>query len=159
MVEIRSFCRNLRAFLTITFFPVSTTTTKIGLEFGFNPIKKKKTKTASKKKDISRKNNKVYFDEYLDTLQAPSSVSVNPAATFQFNSIQHQQNFKRSPKFLPTKLVSHSIFHDEKQDRKSNLDFLGVFDTRKYFFIPPNRRNDGQQQDGIFTKLVKIFQK
>ena len=138
-----------------------STTTKIGLEFGFNPIKNKGTKRASKKKDVSRKNNKVYFDEYLDTLQAPSRVSVNLATTFQFNSIhqQQQQNFKRSPKFLPTQLVPHSIFHDEKQDRKSNLDFLGVFDTRKYFFIPPNRRNDGQQQDGIFTKLVKIFQK
>jgi len=134
-----------------------STTTQISLEFGFNPIKSP-TKTPSKKKDIYFSKNDVYFDEYLDTLQAPTNVKSQPAS--QFNSIQ---NSKRSPKYFSSQIISSptSFAPDEKLDRKSNLNFLGVFDTRKYFFIPPNRRSDaGDGQDyGIFTKLVKIFQK
>ena len=124
------------------------------MEFGFNPIRSG-TKTPSKKKDIYFSKNDVYFDEYLDTLQAPTNVKSQLAS--QFNSIQ---NSKRSPKYFSSPKISSPV-PDAKLDRKSNLDFLGVFDTRKYFFIPPNRRSDaGDGQDyGIFTKLVKIFQK
>ena len=70
--------------------------------------------------------NSIYFDPKLDTLQAPSEKT---------GQVHHNINVKRNIKRLRTKSV-------RKQDRKSNLDFLGIFDTRKYFFIPQNRRSE-----------------
>jgi len=140
-------------------------TTKSELEFGFNPIKK----SSKKKKDVyfrklHRSEESVYFDEHLDTLQAPGyDEQTASEASHQHNSIQ--KSIKRSPKyFLPPSYPSAQPslpVWDKKQDRKSNLDFLGIFDTRKYFFIPPNRRSDtvDGQDDGIFSKLVSFFEK
>ena len=131
--------------------------TGTNLEFGFNPIKK-----PSKKKDIYFRKadpQPVYFDEYLDTLQAPGYIKTVSEASPRHNSIQN--SIKKSPKhFLPHIPSPLNNFVDKKQDRKSNLDFLGIFDTRKYFFIPPNRRSDtfDGQDDGIFSNLVNFFQ-
>jgi len=136
--------------------------TGTNLEFGFNPIKKQQSKKT--KKDIYfRKADPVYFDEYLDTLQAPGYIKTVSEASVRQHHNSIQNSIKRSPKhFLPhIPSFSNNFVVDQKQDRKSNLDFLGIFDTRKYFFIPPNRRSsdtfDGQD-DGIFSNLVNFFQ-
>ena len=138
------------------------------MEFGFNPIKETVSgiKHRGKKKAVYFSKNDVYFDEYLDTLQAPGHESASPVSVVPeqpgpgYNSIQ---NSARSPKHFPHPSPSSRSAPDaEKHDRKSNLDFLGIFDTRKYFFIPPNRRSDtsdGQRRDGILSKLVNLFQK
>lgn len=147
----------------------SSTNNEINLEFGFNPIKKTNSggKHREKKKAVYFSENDVYFDEYLDTLQAPGLVSASRVSVASVrpgpgsNSIQSSG---RSPRHFPhpsPSSPSRSGPDTEKHDRKSNLDFLGIFDTRKYFFIPPNRRSDTsdeQQQSGIFSKLVNLFQ-
>ena len=125
----------------------SDTTAEPSLEFGFSPIKSKERKT----KDNRRKAKQdVYFDEFLDTLQAPGNTLSN--------SLGPAKNSKRSPKHF----AHHSQTNSLKKlnlDRKSNLDFLGIFDTRKYFFIPPNRRSDdtGSSSPGILSNIVNFF--
>jgi len=47
----------------------ASTNNELSLEFGFNPITK--TRPREKKKAVYFRKNDVYFDEYLDTLQAP----------------------------------------------------------------------------------------
>ena len=142
---------------------MASTNNELNLEFGFNPITK--TRPREKKKAVYFRKNDVYFDEYLDTLQAPGRTErVSAVAPVQsgpeYNSIQKSS---RSPKHFPhPSPSSRSAPAIEKHDQKSNLDFLGIFDTRKYFFIPPNRRSDtsdGQRRDGILSKLVNLFQK
>jgi len=68
--------------------------------------------------------NNIHFDAKLDTLQAPSK---------ETSHVHNNINVKRNISRLRTKAV-------RRKDRKSNLDLLGIFDTRKYFFIPQNRR-------------------
>ena len=126
------------------------TTTEVSLEFGFSPIQSKAKKTQDKRRKVKHE---VYFDEFLDTLQAPGNTLSN--------FLSAAKNSKRSPKHFPPP-SQHSqtrAFKKQNLDRKSNLDFLGIFDTRKYFFIPPNRRSDDSetQSPGILSNLVKFF--
>ena len=65
----------------------------------------------------------------------------------------------------------HVSIHKESKsnnynDNKSILDFLGIFDTRQFFYIPPStgaakaarRRSDPEQQpDGILSMLANFF--
>ena len=113
---------------------MSSTNNKINLEFGFNPIKETGSgvKHREKKKAVYFSKNDVYFDEYLDTLQAPGRVSASPVSVAPeqpgpgYNSIQ---NSARSPKHFPYPSPSSRSAPDAgKHDRKSNLDFLGIFD-------------------------------
>merc|ERR1711874_890961 len=105
--------------------------TKIkNLQFGFIPLSNKE------------KENEVYFDVNIDTLQAPRE-----------EKYPTTRNEKISPKSFRT--VSRNVHNSiRKLDKKSNLDLLGIFDTRKYFFIPQNRRNDIH---GVFSWLSNIF--
>ena len=124
---------------------------EVRLEFGFSPIKSKEKRTEDKIRKV--KQDDVYFDEFLDTLQAPGNTLSN--------FLSSAKNSKRSPKHFPPP-SQHSqtrAFKKQNLDRKSNLDFLGIFDTRKYFFIPPNRRSDDSetQSPGILSNLVKFF--
>ena len=97
------------------------------LEFGFTAVTKKNSKSET------------YFDPSLDTLTAPINV--------KFNS--------RTPKvFLPfRRSVTSQI---RKQDRKSNFDFLGISDTRKYFYIPPSRRSWESEPSRVVARLVSL---
>ena len=85
------------------------------IQFGFMPL------------PFENKPSAIYFDANIDTLQAPSDKK------------HHRKNDKRSPHF--TKVPTSIKTPVKRQDNKSNLDFLGIFDTRKYFFISRNRRN------------------
>ena len=103
------------------------------LQFGFQPIKKKPKTVFGKSTSTSD------YDGFLDSLQAPRVLRQrprSPAAT-------------RKSKGLA------------KQDRKSNLDFLGIFDTRQYFYIP-NRRSDEaktkrSKNSGVLAKIVRLI--
>ena len=124
---------------------------EVRLEFGFSPIKSKEKRTEDKIRKV--KQDDVYFDEFLDTLQAPGNTLSN--------FLSAAKNSKRSPKHFPPP-SQHSqtrAFKKQNLDRKSNLDFLGIFDTRKYFFIPPNRRSDTSEvsRHGILDNLVNFF--
>merc|ERR1712183_289517 len=123
----------------------------------------------------------------LDTLQAPGGVrqprasprsSPNlPSHLSPLSSSPSKTFYPSSP--LPTTVWSH------QQDLKSNKQFLGVFDTRPYFYIPPpnlrgaseqklhprrdssrqklpqNRRSDKppprQREQNIFAKIVNFW--
>ena len=86
------------------------------------------------------------FIEELDTLQAPGGVRQPRASPRSSPNLpSHLSPLSPSPqKFsphLPTTVWSH------QQDLKSNKQFLGVFDTRPYFYIPPpNLRRSGEQK-------------
>lgn len=127
------------------------TTTEVSLEFGFNPIKSKKKKIKDKRRKVK---NEVYFDEFLDTLQAPLQASGKSLSNFSVPA----KNSLRSPKHFSPHNKANSV-KKQNLDRKSNLDFLGIFDTRKYFFIPPNRRSDTSEvsRPGILDNLVNFF--
>ena len=111
------------------------------LQFGFTPIKKSKRekKHFEDKSFGSNTNDKPapYLYEDLDTLQAPGRQLSQPS---------------------PTSSISRN---HRKQDRKSNLDFLGIFDTRPYFYIPTHTRSDQSKQTSeernIFSHIVKYF--
>jgi hypothetical protein len=100
------------------------------LQFGFTPLTKS-----------SKQSNEIYFDPNIDTLQAPSEKK------------NHNKNEKRSQKYFTSvsRFVNNPV---RKQDKKSHLNLLGIFDTRKYFFIPQNRRSE---KNGIFSSLVNLF--
>ena len=91
---------------------------------------------------MNKKNSKseTYFDQSFDTLTAPINVKIN----------------RRTPKVvLP---FSRSVTSQlRKQDRKSNLDFLGIFDTRKYFYITPSRRSWESEPNGVVARLVSLL--
>jgi len=97
------------------------------LEFGFTPVPSKQDE------------NEVYFDASLDTLTAPIYLRTN----------------RRSPEYFSPlrRSVTNPV---RKANRKSHLDFLGIFDTRKYFYIPPNRRNDRSESEK--SKFFSLFQ-
>lgn len=103
------------------------------LQFGFQPIKKKPKTVFGKSTSTSD------YDGFLDSLQAPRVLRQrprSPAATRKSKSLA-------------------------KQDRKSNLDFLGIFDTRQYFYIP-NRRSDEaktkrSKNSGVLAKIVRLI--
>ena len=122
------------------------------------------------------------FIEELDTLQAPggvrqprasprSSPSNLPSHLSPLSSSSPSKKFSPSSP-LPTTVWSH------QQDLKSNKQFLGVFDTRPYFYIPPpnlreqkvlprrdtsrqkqNRRSDKPppRLKNIFAKIVNFW--
>ena len=98
------------------------------LQFGFKPIKKsKREKKQLESKGFGRKSKQkqtsfLYSD--LDTLQAPGRHLSAPSPRSSISINYH------------------------KQDRKSNLDFLGIFDTRPYFYIPTNSRSGQSEQWG-----------
>ena len=75
-----------------------------------------------------------------DTLQAPSDKNYN-------------KNGNRYSNYLKS-----SKFPVYKRERKSNLDLLVIFDTRRYFFIPPNRRTENKD-GGIFSNIISFFSK
>ena len=132
------------------------TTTEVSLEFGFSPIKSKQKK---KIKDKRRKvKHEVYFDEFLDTLQAPLQAPLQASGKSLSNFSVPAKNSLRSPKHFSHHSQANSL-KKQNLDRKSNLDFLGIFDTRKYFFIPPNRRSDTSEvpRPGILDNLVNFF--
>ena len=111
------------------------------LQFGFQPIKKKE-KEREKPNTFFGKSTSDY-DSFLDSLQAPRVLGrLTPRP--------------RSPA-APRKSKGPS-----KQDRKSNLDFLGIFDTRQYFYIP-NRRSDEEaktkrsKSSGVLAKIVRLL--
>ena len=137
-------------------FPDTTTitTTEVSLEFGFSPIKSKEKTLKDKRRKVKHE---VYFDEFLDTLQAPLQT---PGKNLS-NSSLPAKNSLRSPKHFsqPSQPSKANSLKKQNLDRKSNLDFLGIFDTRKYFFIPPNRRGDTSEvsRPGILDNLVKFF--
>ena len=100
------------------------------LQFGFTPLTKS-----------SKQSDEIYFDPNIDTLQAPSEKK------------HYNKNDKRSQNYITS--VPRSVNNPvRKQDRKSNLNLFGIFDTRKYFFIPQNRRSE---KKGIFSSLVNLF--
>ena len=102
------------------------------LQFGFQPIKKKK-----KKGKASTFFGKSDYDGFLDSLQAPR--------------VLRQQRPKSPAAPRKSKGVS-------KQDRKSNLDFLGIFDTRQYFYIPNRRSDEAKTKNfGVLAKIVRLF--
>ena len=127
------------------------TTTEVSLEFGFSPIKPKEKTLKDERRTAKQE---VYFDEFLDTLQAPLQSSGKNLS----NSPLPAKNSLRSPKHFPQPSQTNSL-KKQNLDRKSNLDFLGIFDTRKYFFIPPNRRSDTSEvsRHGILDNLVNFF--
>ena len=86
---------------------------------------------------LSKLDIKTIFDANIDTLQAPSDKKYQ------------KKNEKRSQKY--TTLPQSIRIPVKRQDTKSNLDFLGIFDTRKYFFIPQNRRS--QTKDNMLSSL------
>ena len=106
------------------------------LQYGFQPIKKKGGSTSrGKQKKIFGKSTTADYDTFLDSLQAPNI----------------QTSLTRSTA-APRK---------SKRERKSNLDFLGIFDTRQYFYIP-NRRSDevknkGKENTGVLAKLFSLL--
>jgi hypothetical protein len=97
------------------------------LEFGFNPLP-----------HVS-KPSEIYFNANIDTLQAPRDNSY------------YNKNEKRSSKYFTSERSQV-----KKQERKSNLDFLGIFDTRRYFFIPPNRRSENKEHR-IINNILSLF--
>ena len=106
------------------------------LQYGFQPIQKKGGSTSrGRQKKIFGKSTTADYDTFLDSLQAPkiqTSLSRSTAA--------------------PRK---------SKREKKSNLDFLGIFDTRQYFYIP-NRRSDGaktkgKEDTGVLAKLFSLL--
>jgi hypothetical protein len=99
------------------------------LEFGFSPLP-----PVSKPSEI-------YFYANIDTLHAPSDNSY------------YNKNNKRS-----SNVVRSSNIPVKRRDKQSNLDFWGIFDTRRYFFIPPNRRSE-TIDGGIFSDILSIFSK
>ena len=127
------------------------TTTEVSLEFGFSPIQSKAKKTQDKRRKVKHE---VYFDEFLDTLQAPLQAPGKTLSNFSGPA----KNSLRSPKHFSRHSKANSL-KKQNLDRKSNLDFLGIFDTRKYFFIPPNRRGDSSEvsRPGILDNLVNFF--
>ena len=64
---------------------------EVRLEFGFSPIKSKEKRTEDKIRKV--KQDDVYFDEFLDTLQAPGNTLSN--------FLGPAKNSKRSPKHFP----------------------------------------------------------
>ena len=131
------------------------TTTEVSLEFGFSPIQSKGKKTKEKRRKVKQK---VYFDEFLDTLQAPGQAPLKASGKTLSNFPVPAKNSLRSPKHFSHLSPANSL-KKQNLERKSNLDFLGIFDTRKYFFIPPNRRSDTSEvpRPGILDNLVNIF--
>jgi hypothetical protein len=92
--------------------------TSTKLQFGFTPLVQS-----------SKQPSEIYFDANIDTLQAPSKTLI----------------YKKNEKIYKNYVTSVSRFLNNpvrKQDRKSHLNLLGIFDTRKYFFIPQNRRSE-----------------
>ena len=114
------------------------------LQFGFQPIKKKKVKEEERGQPstfFGKSPPSSEYDSFLDSLQAPRVLGEAPPPR------------PRSP---ATPRKSKPV---PKQDRKSNLDFLGIFDTRQYFYIP-NRRSDEaktQKNSGVLAKIVNLF--
>ena len=106
------------------------------LQYGFQPIQKKGGSISrGKQKKIFGKSTTANYDTFLDSLQAPKI----------------QTSLTRSTA-APRK---------SKRERKSNLDFLGIFDTRQYFYIP-NRRSDeaktkGKENTGVLAKLFSLL--
>ena len=106
------------------------------IQYGFQPIQKKGGSTSrGRQKKIFGKSTTADYDTFLDSLQAPKI----------------QTSLKRSTA-APRK---------SKRERKSNLDFLGIFDTRQYFYIP-NRRSDeaktkGKENTGVLAKLFSLL--
>ena len=106
------------------------------LQYGFHPIQKKGGRTSrGRQKKIFGKSTTADYDTFLDSLQAPKI----------------QTSLTRSTA-APRK---------SKRERKSNLDFLGIFDTRQYFYIP-NRRSDeaktkGKENTGVLAKLFSLL--
>ena len=106
------------------------------LQYGFQPIKKKGGRTSrGRQKKIFGKSTTADYDTFLDSLQAPKI----------------QTSLTRSTA-APRK---------SKRERKSNLDFLGIFDTRQYFYIP-NRRSDEaktkeKENAGVLAKLFSLL--
>ena len=47
---------------------------------------------------------------------------------------------------------------DKTVQRKSNQDFLGIFDTRKFFFIPPSRSIENERNK-VLPNLINLFMK
>ena len=45
----------------------------------------------------------------------------------------------------------------QNKSRKSNLDFLGIFDTRKYFYIPAKRRQDHLREPTLVSSMVSFL--
>lgn len=105
------------------------------LEFGFSPIKPNKIDEVTEKPYQAHKQQVIpyedkLFDE-LDSFQAPKERRyANSGRSFSFQSTTPPPSRFWNP--TPAK----------NRGRKSNLDFLGIFDTRKYFYIPHNRRSD-----------------
>ena len=111
------------------------------LQFGFQPIKKKKKERGQPSTFFGKSPPSSEYDSFLDSLQAPRVLGEAPPPR------------PRSP---ATPRKSKPV---PKQDRKSNLDFLGIFDTRQYFYIP-NRRSDEaktQKNSGVLAKIVNLF--
>ena len=108
------------------------------LQFGFSPLPK-----ANQDKLSIKQHSKMYFSDNIDNLQAPKDRGY------------HKRADKRSPKWFINDPRGYNS-EVKKQDRKSNLDFLGIFDTRKYFFIPPNRRSE-TKDSGIISSLVNFL--
>ena len=107
----------------------------------FNQKKKKKKERGQPSTFFGKSPPSSEYDSFLDSLQAPRVLGEPPPPR------------PRSP---ATPRKSKPV---PKQDRKSNLDFLGIFDTRQYFYIP-NRRSDEaktQKNSGVLAKIVNLF--
>ena len=79
--------------------------TSTKLQFGFTPLAKS-----------SKQASEIYVDSNINTLQAPSE------------NKHYNKNDKISPIYFPS--VSRSVKNTvRKQDRKSHLNLLGIFDT------------------------------
>ena len=94
----------------------------------------------------------------LDTLQAPPpdllSPSVVPKRSVPFY-------FTTTPP--PPAAAAAAALKDRKEDRKSPFDLSGIFDTRKFFFIPSSRRADGpevveeEEEEGFLAKMMGLL--
>ena len=93
------------------------------LEFGFSPlnsIDEPRKLTAKKSVQTGKE---IYFDEFLDTLQAPGSGGRRPQLTSR----------NRSPKYFNLEQPKPRSFQgEEKQEKKSHLDFLGSFHLSRH---------------------------
>lgn len=128
------------------------------------------------------------FIEELDTLQAPGGVRQprasprsSPNLPSHLSPLSPAKKF--NPQFFPSSPLPTAVW-SHQQDLKSNKQFLGVFDTRPYFYIPPpnlrgveqkvyprrdstqqklpqNRRSDKppphQREQNIFAKIVNFW--
>jgi len=126
------------------------------LQYGFTPITKKKQK--EKPQRINSSKSHFTFSEELDSLQAPRLARVPQSIPRSSKHLTHlpQPQFSQLPSHLsPSSNLLPPPLPPAKQDRKSNLDFLGIFDTRQFFYIP-NRRVD-QGEPGLLARVVSLL--